>query len=510
MIQDKNSIIQVLGGLLNNPSLLSETDRYQLEQSDFPERFHKIIFGVINNLYHHSGIEEIGKPDIDGFLREYDVQYDVFNQNNGLEYIDKVQELSKEGNFDYYYERLKKFSLVREMKSLGFDVSEVYDETILNPRKSEELQEKFDKMSVKDILNIYEEKIVEIKEKFESNSEARGIQAGEGIIDLLDSLEESPDIGIPLNSPMLTSIVAGARKQRFFIRSSYSGGGKTRSLVGDSMRISAKGWYDSTKGEWVRNEFEENSVVISTEMTFEELQTIAIAYIADVDEDKIIFNTLNDEERERVRYAANILKESNAYLEHLPNFSIEDIERVIVKNIIRNKVEYVMFDYIHSSIEILSSFTRNSGIRLREDQILLLMADRLKQIANKHEVFLFSATQLNDGWKEAQRKGIDIDDAFIQGSKSVINKTDVSCIMLPVSDREKKELDKIIKNGFPYVEPNVVTHLFKNRGNRHTKVKIFSHVNMGTMRIKDLFTTDYDNKVLNIEELVIKRKDKAE
>src|SRR5699024_396078 len=136
----------------------------------------------------------------------------------------------------------------------------------------------------------------------------------------------------------------GARKQKFYIRSSYSGGGKTRNLIADSLRLSAKGWYDAELEEWVENDFNEKSVVISTEMTFDELQTPAIAYIADVEEHKILMNETTEEEKERVRYAANILKQSNVYFEHLPNFNVDDIERTIVKNIIKHEYEYVIYD----------------------------------------------------------------------------------------------------------------------------------------------------------------------
>src|SRR5699024_1176006 len=110
------------------------------------------------------------------------------------------------------------------------------------------------------------------------------------------------------------------------------------------------------------------------------------------------------EEEERVFYAANIVKESRMYFEYLPDFSVEDIERTIEKNIIKHDVEYVFHDYLHSSIGILSGFAKKSGINLREDQILLLMSDKLKQLANKFEVFIMTSTQLNDGWKEAWRK----------------------------------------------------------------------------------------------------------
>ena len=139
MFQDKMAIMQVLGCILKNPKLLSDTSNYQLDNDDFPEKFHKILFAVINNLY-SEGTEIINEITIDGFLREYDIQYKVFNDNDGLEYIRNIKELAEEENFDYYYRRLKKFSLIREMDGLGFDVSEIYDDQIIDPKEKDQMQ----------------------------------------------------------------------------------------------------------------------------------------------------------------------------------------------------------------------------------------------------------------------------------------------------------------------------------------------------------------------------------
>src|SRR5699024_6029543 len=129
-------------------------------------------------------------------------------------------------------------------------------------------------------------------------------------------------------------------------------------------------------------------------------------------------------------------------------------------------------------------------------------ADKLKQLANKHQIFLMTSTQLNDGWQEAWRKGEEINQSFIQASKSIVNKVDFACITLPISKKEQDEIDEIIRSRFDKY-PNYVTHVFKNRGNKHTNIKIFSHINMGTMRIYDLFCTDLNNELYPLEKLNI-------
>ncbi|AYC51949.1 MULTISPECIES: replicative DNA helicase [Bacillus subtilis group] len=502
MLQDKKAIIQVLGSILKEPSLLSDSNKYQITASDFPERFHSILFFAMYNLF-HQGTEVINEIEIDGYLRDYDIQYKIFNENNGHEYVEQIQKLAVVENFDYYYTRLKKFSLLREMVGLGFNIDEIYDESIIDPKEQEVMKEKFDKTSIEDILSFYEMKIVDIKEKFSTNPESIGIQGGEGVDELLKRLEDSPDIGVPMNSEMLTSIFRGSRKKKFYLRSSMTGGGKTRNMVADACRLSAIELYDLKQNKWVKNDFQEKSVVISTEMISEELQSLALAYISGVEEKKILRNTTTEDEKTRVKKAAEVLKESPIWFEHLPDFNIKEIERTIEKNVIRNEVEYVYFDYIHSSVTIFAEMSKKSGINLREDQILLLMSDKLKGLCNKYDIYMMSATQLNGDWKDAWLRGLQIDATYLRGSKAIADKTDAAMIVLPLSKKEKDAIGAILESGF-YPEPNFVTHVFKNRGNEHDKVKVFSHIDMGTMRIKDCFVTDVDNKLIQIEKLIIK------
>jgi replicative DNA helicase len=504
MYQDKMAIMQVLGSILKNPLLLADSSKYDLTNDDFPEQFHKIIFAAIYNLY-DDGTEVINEVTVDGYLSQYDIQYAIFNKNDGIEYLTSIMELAEESNFDYYYKRLKKFSLIREMDGLGFNIKELYDDEIIDPKEKEKMQENFDKLSIEDILKVYETKMIEVKDKFKTNTESQGIQAGEGAGELLKRLRESPDIGVPLNSEMLTSIFRGSRKKKYYIRSSITGGGKTRHMVADACRLSTTHIYDLKNKKWTPNDFQEKTVVISTEMLFEELQTIAIAYISGVDEEKILFNTLTPEELKLVEKAAEILENSPIWFEQLPNFNVKDIEQTIEKNVILNGVEYVYFDYIHSSVKVFSEMSKASRIGLREDQILLLMSIRLKDICNKYFVYLMSATQLNGEWKEAWNKGAIIDSTFIRGGKSIIDKADGAMIILPISKMEKKDIEDILAKGF-FKEPNYVTHIFKNRGNRVDKAKVFSYIDMGNMRITDLFVTNTDNELINIKKLLVKAK----
>ena len=48
---DVPSIMQVIGGVYLNPAILDEDEKYFFNKEDFPEEFHRILFGVIHDLY---------------------------------------------------------------------------------------------------------------------------------------------------------------------------------------------------------------------------------------------------------------------------------------------------------------------------------------------------------------------------------------------------------------------------------------------------------------------------
>ena len=138
------------------------------------------------------------------------------------------------------------------------------------------------------------------------------------------------------------------------------------------------------------------TLFITTEQELEEIQTMMLAFISNVNEEHIINGQYIDDEEERVLTAAKILKEAPLYVEELPDFSLKDVEDKIKKNIREHDVKYVFHDYVHTSLKILEEITRRSGgIRLREDNILFMLSTRLKDICNQYGIFIMSATQLN-------------------------------------------------------------------------------------------------------------------
>ena len=133
--QDISSTIQVIGNVFNKPELLDQTDKYILNEEDFPNEFHRIVFGVIYKLY-HLGANKINLENILDFLSNRPEYEAIYLKNKGNEWLSSASSTANLDSFDLYYNRLKKMSLLRAYDIYGIDVSDIYDpDNILDIKK---------------------------------------------------------------------------------------------------------------------------------------------------------------------------------------------------------------------------------------------------------------------------------------------------------------------------------------------------------------------------------------
>lgn len=392
---DTTSIIQVIGNVFNNPQLLDYTDKYTITEEDFPDIFHKTIFGAIYKI-HELGSSKVSLETISDFFASRPKSLAIYNKEKGEEWLIKASEASIDYSFDYYYNRMKKMTLLRAYDNCGLDVSDIYDpDNFLDTKKKQFQEDYIDNSTLEDIANKIEEKIDSIRLTYVDNTFGEAFQAGEDILSLIEKFKESPEVGIPMYGPLINTITRGARLKKFYLRSAATGIGKTRSMIADACNFACNRIYDDSFG-WIKNGNCEPTLFITTEQELEEIQTMMLAFLSSVNEDHILNGKYEGDEEERVREAARVLMNSPLYVEELPDFSLKDVEDRIKKNIRDHDVKYVCMDYIHTSMKILEEITRRSGgIKLREDNILFMLSNKLKDICNQYGVFIESATQLN-------------------------------------------------------------------------------------------------------------------
>ena len=495
---DVTAIMQVIGCVYNNPSLLDYTDKYTITEHDFPDEFHRIAFGAIYKIY-ELGAEKITLENISDFLSSRPKSEAVFKTQKGEEWLLKVADASIPSAFDYYYSRLKKFSLLRAYDSYGVDVSFIYDpDNILDTKKKQLQEDQLDNSTLEELANKVDQMIDNIRMQYVDDVNGEAYQAGDGIFDLIDRLKKYPEVGVPLYGPLINTVTRGARLKKFYLRSAATGVGKSRSMIADACYIACNEIYDERFG-WIHNGQSEPTLYIATEQEKEEIQTMMLAFLSEVNEEHILNGQYVGDEEDRVRKAAQILKNSPLFIEELPDFSLKDVEDKIKKNIRDHEVKYVFHDYIHTSLKILEEITRRSGgVKLREDNILFMLSTRLKDICNQYGVFIMSATQLNGDYQQAETP----DQNLLRGAKAIADKIDYGAILLNVKDEDLVKLDKILSTNV-FDRPSIKMSVYKNRRGRYKGIYLWCKADLGCCRIKPMFATTYDYEIIPIDDMKI-------
>ena len=474
------------------------TDKYTITDEDFADDFHRIAFGAIYKIY-ELGADKITLENISDFFSSRPKNAAIFKQNKGEEWLLKVSENSVAEAFDYYYGRMKKFSLLRAYDKYGIDVSDIYDvDNILDAKKKQYQEDNLDNSTLEQIAEKVENKIESIRLQYVDDTFGQAIQAGEDIDDLIDRLKEHPEVGTPLYGQLINTVTRGARLKKFYLRSAATGVGKTRAMIADACYIACNKIYDERFG-WIHNGVSEPTLFIATEQDKEEIQTMMLAFLSEVNEEHILNGQYSEGEETRVREAAAILKASPLYIEELSDFSLKDVEDKIKKNIRDNNIKYAFFDYIHTSMKILEEITRRSGgVKLREDNILFMLSTRLKDICNQYGIFIMSSTQLNSDYQQSETP----DQNLLRGAKSIADRIDYGSILLGVRDDDLVKLEKVLNTNV-FERPTIKMSIYKNRRGRYKGLYLWCKADLGCCRINPMFATTYDYELIPIDDMKI-------
>lgn len=247
---------------------------------------------------------------------------------------------------------------------------------------------------------------------------------------------------------------------------------------------------------------EPNKVLfITTEMSKDDIRSIILAKLSGINESRIkngmALKNEGSEECRRVKHAVNIMEKYNGnfFLEQIENPDMSNVEATIRKYVFQKNVKYVFFDYIFSSSNLIAEIDNS---KIREDVLLGMMANKLKNLALEHKIFIMTSTQVSaEGMNKAGFK----DENCLRGAKSLADKTDLSCIITRIHSTEKKYYEEEFQN-LPFSEPataeeerQIMTYLidiYKNRdGTNHVRIPL--KINLGTGEREEGYYRKEDN-----------------
>lgn len=471
---------QIISALIKQPSILLDVDKYKISIEDFDNKFYQYIFWAIDNL----SDEAQGKltiAEIEQWLFTSPTAKQIYIQNNGTELLKDLEELDFPSNFSALYDTFKKESLIRELNKNNISTKDFFVDIPMN-EKERKIAQKYPELTTQEIINGIVDKVLNITQKYSTSEQIEISDAYEGLDEIL---EEEPEIGLPLQGDIFNYAVCGAQIGCLYIRSGGSGVGKTRNFVIDAAPLAFPVRYNWNTYSWENYGFSQKVLYIATEQKIKKIKRMLLAYISGVNEKLIKTKRLSPMQLKIIEQSKKVFEEykDNFIISRVPDPNIGILKQHIRKEVVSKNIKYVFFDYVFISPNLLSEF---KVANLRNDEILLLFSNGLKLLAEELEIFIMTGTQLNFG-NNASGTGVK-NETNIAGSKAIINKGDVGCIISIPTNDELKALESYTDE--IGIVPNLVTDLFKNREDDIVQVRIWSKVDLGTFRRKDLFITN--------------------
>lgn len=500
MIYNMNNGLMVLAVLLNNPQKLLN-DRYKLTGEDFePVLFHRIIFWAIRKLLNR-GVVEIDSVSIDTFLQNYPQMYKEAEENNFLEVIENLKEMANENTFDFHYNCIKKFSLLRYYKQNGFNIGEFWDNDI----SFEENNENLDNYTIEKIISYFDGIVNKSKKDYLVDTNVVEYRVASGFRDIKDKFKETPLYGWATPSDYLNAITRGYVNSQLTMLSAGSSVGKSTFGIKAIVLNCCKEIYDTKTERWIKNPSYKGygALYIQYEMDEkEEIDPKFIAYCSGVPSHKIIEGSYTEEEEKRIDKAIEILEESDIFTIVMPDYTINTIKIYTADYIIRHNIGLLVFDYVASNSEIIREMNKDAKIYNSEYQILREICTALKNIGIEYDIPVLTFSQLNGKEDDA----FVVDAGCLAGARALQNKLDNGyCMTLP-RPREQRLIEKwesIPTKGFKErVIPNRVIHCYKSRFSKYEKdIKIYGYMNAGNGEWIDCFCTDKFDNFIDVEKV---------
>lgn len=495
----------VLGCLMADPSLV-KSKQYPICAEFFAVRNHRLLYEAIEALA-YAGLKEIGLGDIESWMysNAQVTHHRFFEEGDESEWILDLIELANLANYSYHFDIVRKYAFLRDKLEAGQDVSAILDETEINTAILEEQRNTFFNTPLAEIIRYFDNVNMQTKMKYSIRGGENSRKSGDNADELYERMKSSPSYGWSTESRYLDTISRGCRRGMFVVESKDSGTGKSRLGVLQLCLLSCPTlWNHKTK------QFEPNpygatvpTLYIGTEMDLEEeIEPIIWATISGVDEEKIKTQTLSPEEEQRVLRAIEISKESLIFLENEPNYNVQFFWNIIEQHVTNNNIGAVIVDYIEMTPNLTSEYVQMTrGMNVREDQVLFNLSTELKNTAKSLDVFIKAYTQVSE---DARRDFRIRDSGAIKGCKSLQMRADLASTTFRVAEKELVLLEKVIESVTGGLQPNMCTSVYKNRGGKIVMVKIWSIQDLGTMRVIDLFVTDWNYKLLKIKKTYLK------
>ncbi len=364
--------LTIISGLMNNPNIFFN-EKFFIDIDDFSLKETRAVYSVVTNIIATEGESTpLTQQDLlshaDGTSTGELIKH--FFKTDKLDAV--IQNKPAEAVVFENIEKVKKLSILRQFQANGFDVSPFTQRglSFYNDGGDDYEKAKSETCEIADIIKHFQGIVAEIENKSVNNKLSRATKAFEGLRDLMRQIKETPPVGIEMEGVIYNTIARGARVGKFYLNSAPSGHGKTRQMVAQAASIAFP--CIDREGMIVARHVHERVLFIPTEQDEKEIQLLILAHVSGVSESRISLGQLTAEDEDRIETAIRIIElyGDNFVIEPIPDPSIALVKSTVTKNIYKNEVGYVFYDYIFSSPGLLGEFR---DIKVREDRVIVLL-----------------------------------------------------------------------------------------------------------------------------------------
>lgn len=370
-IEDIGTEMLVVGSFYVSPDLFLDYSDLIKPQYDFNQPTSKFLYDSIMDLYSQHAGTDINENKINIYMNSDPERKQKYESLKGYRYIDKMSKLVDLEDFESLYDKLKKYSLLREFERKGFPVQKLMN------RKD------FNKITTEQIIKGMEYQINTIGTVIGGVEDS--VILGRNMREKIQQWKIAPDVGLEIPFQIINGLLRGLRGKKFNLFGMHSGCGKSRTTSKLACYLGLIKQEDvlvlvneQDEEEWLAMQI--SCVVNNPEFGFD----IALKRmgIDGIDETKIVTGALSDKEEEIVNQAAAYIeKNSRIHFLELKKYDENDLKRQIKRHQLRG-TKLIIYDTMKAPDHDWMSFVKT--------------ADMLKEVAQELDVALWSTFQLTD------------------------------------------------------------------------------------------------------------------
>lgn len=357
--------------MYSSPDLLLDYSELIKSKYDFNQPSNKFLYDSLLDLYNQHVGTEINETKINIYMNSDQDRKRKFEYLKGYKYIERIMKLVDLDDFEAYYEKLKKFSLLREFERKGFPVQKLME------------KKDFEKLTNEQIIKGMEYQINTIGTIIGGVEDS--IILGKDMPQKIAKWKETPDVGMPIPFPIINNLLRGLRGKKFNLFGMHSGCGKSRTTSKLACYLAIKLDFPVLILVNEQDEEEWDAMLISCVLNNPEFGfdlQMKRAGIDGIDETKIVTGAYTEEEGKFIDEAAEYISQRTkiSFLE-LGNYDEHTLKRQIKRHKLRG-CNLCIYDTMKAPDHDWMSFVKT--------------ADMLKEVSKELDIAMWSTFQLTD------------------------------------------------------------------------------------------------------------------